>query len=36
MISQLKSDRHTYDHFAFESAFQTDNTEYMKIYVAIK
>lgn len=28
--------RYTYDHFAFESLFQKGNTEYMKIYVAIK
>lgn len=36
VFQYINVNRYTYDHFAFESAFQSDNTEYMKIYVAIK
>ncbi|WP_099466646.1 helix-turn-helix transcriptional regulator [Konateibacter massiliensis] len=36
VFQYINVNRYTYDHFAFESLFQKDNTEYMKIYVAIK
>lgn len=36
VFQYINVNRYTYDHFAFESPFQKDNTEYMKIYVAIK
>lgn len=36
VFQYIKVNRYTYDHFAFESLFQIDHTEYMKIYVAIK
>jgi transcriptional regulator with XRE-family HTH domain len=32
----IQVNRYTYDHFAFERIFYKDNTEYMKICVAIK
>ncbi|MDF2822405.1 MAG: hypothetical protein K0R15_2853 [Clostridiales bacterium] len=36
VFQYINVNRYTYDHFAFESPFKKDNTEYMKIYVAIK
>jgi hypothetical protein len=32
----MNVNRYTYDHFTFESLFQKNNTEYMKIFAAIK
>lgn len=32
----MKVNRYTYDHFAFESLYKKNNTEYMKLFVAIK
>lgn len=36
VFQYINVNRYTYDHFAFESPFQEGNTEYIKIYVAIK
>ena len=36
VFQYINVNRYTYDRFAFESPFQKGNTEYMKIYVAIK
>lgn len=36
IFQYIHVNRYTYDHFAFESVFQKGNSEYMKIYVAIK
>jgi transcriptional regulator with XRE-family HTH domain len=36
VFQYINVNRYAYDHFAFESPFQKNNTEYMKLYVAIK
>ncbi len=36
IFQYIHVNRYTYDHFAFESVIQKGNSEYMKIYVAIK
>jgi transcriptional regulator with XRE-family HTH domain len=36
VFQYVNVNRYTYDHFAFESQYRKGNTEYMKIYVAIK
>lgn len=36
VFQYINVNRYTYDRFAFETPFQKGNTEYMKIYVAIK
>lgn len=36
VFQYIHVNRYAYDHFAFERPFQKGNTEYMKIYVAIK
>ena len=36
VFQYINVNRYTYDHFAFESLFHKGNTEYMKLYVAIK
>ena len=36
VFQYINVNRYTYDRFAFETLFQKGNTEYMKIYVAIK
>lgn len=36
VFQYIRVNRYTYDHFAFESLYHKGNTEYMKIYVAVK
>lgn len=36
LFQYIHVNRYVYDHFAFESIFYKDGTEYMKVYVSIK